>query len=526
MIRGATTPRPCGPVRRGRGNDLHAPPARRDRPVRGAAAALVDLRGRPRGVGRAASVACIRRGGGRGAFLRCGILAHGFVLARYGDCGWSRPVAFSCKRRGFCPSCIGRRMADFAAHLADRVVPSVPVRQWVLTVPHALRARMMFDPALTSAVLRELIAAVSSWLRRRAHSFGATGTVKTGAIAVIQRFNSAAAASPHFHTLFLDGVFSFAPGGAPLFHPTPAPRDEDVAHVVAAVCRRVERRLATREPSAAQLRFEEDASAWCALAAASSAGANATGPTTWPPSRPSSRRPRGRRGHRHRAALRRRGWLQPSSRDSGGRARSGRSRAHGPLPRAPTARQRSPDSPLPDGRLQLELKRPWRDGFDGVRVHASRADRAARGARPRPRCPPHALLPGVFAPAFAARAAHRSRWRAPPIAPPAPPPGAPREEAGSAAVPAAIPPGHRSSGGVFVEDVLECARCHRRMTIVAALTSPPTIERVLRHLGLPTAAPQLHPATTATATRAAARPGVRPVLCRSARPRGFRRRQP
>jgi hypothetical protein len=84
-------------------------------------------------------------------FLRCGILAHGFVLARCGDCGWSRPVAFSCQRRGFCPSCVGRRMADFAPHLVDRVAPAVPLRQWVLTVPYPLRARMMYDPADTDA---------------------------------------------------------------------------------------------------------------------------------------------------------------------------------------------------------------------------------------------------------------------------------------------------------------------------------------------------------------------------------------
>ena len=72
------------------------------------------------------------------AFLRCGILAHGFVLARCRDCGWCRPVAFSCRRRGFCPSCIGRRMSDFAAHLVDRVLPRCPLRQWVLTVPLSL----------------------------------------------------------------------------------------------------------------------------------------------------------------------------------------------------------------------------------------------------------------------------------------------------------------------------------------------------------------------------------------------------
>ena len=35
------------------------------------------------------------------------------------------------------PSCIGRRMCDFAARLVTNVLPRVPIRQWVLTVPHA-----------------------------------------------------------------------------------------------------------------------------------------------------------------------------------------------------------------------------------------------------------------------------------------------------------------------------------------------------------------------------------------------------
>lgn len=107
------------------------------------------------------------------AFLRCGILAHGFVLAKCRECGWSRAVAFSCQRRG--PSCIGRRMCDFAAALADRVIPRAPVRQWVLTVPHGLRGRMAYDPALTTEVLRQLISAVSAWLRARARRLGIRG---------------------------------------------------------------------------------------------------------------------------------------------------------------------------------------------------------------------------------------------------------------------------------------------------------------------------------------------------------------
>ena len=51
------------------------------------------------------------------AFLACGILAHGFLRLRCGDCGHEKLVAFSCRRRGFCPSCGARRMAQSAAHL-------------------------------------------------------------------------------------------------------------------------------------------------------------------------------------------------------------------------------------------------------------------------------------------------------------------------------------------------------------------------------------------------------------------------
>jgi hypothetical protein len=54
-----------------------------------------------------------------GAFLECGILAHGFPRLRCGECGHDKLLAFSCKRRGFCPSCGARRMPQTAAHLVD-----------------------------------------------------------------------------------------------------------------------------------------------------------------------------------------------------------------------------------------------------------------------------------------------------------------------------------------------------------------------------------------------------------------------
>ena len=50
-------------------------------------------------------------------YLKCGRLEHGFLRVRCQSCHHEKLVAFSCKRRGFCPSCGVRRMVDSAALL-------------------------------------------------------------------------------------------------------------------------------------------------------------------------------------------------------------------------------------------------------------------------------------------------------------------------------------------------------------------------------------------------------------------------
>ena len=72
-------------------------------------------------------------------YLECGILAYGFARARCEECGHERLIPFSCKGRGVCPSCNARRMCEVAAHLTDHVLPPLPARQWVLSVPKRLR---------------------------------------------------------------------------------------------------------------------------------------------------------------------------------------------------------------------------------------------------------------------------------------------------------------------------------------------------------------------------------------------------
>ena len=49
--------------------------------------------------------------------------------------------------------CGARRMAEGAALLVDEVLPREPMRQWVLSVPFALRYLFATDPVVMGQVL-------------------------------------------------------------------------------------------------------------------------------------------------------------------------------------------------------------------------------------------------------------------------------------------------------------------------------------------------------------------------------------
>lgn len=101
-------------------------------------------------------------------YLACGIPKYGFALLRCDGCGTARAVPFSCKGRGFCPSCGGRRMNQAAAHLVDNVFPAVPVRQWALSLSMPLRFRLAWDGARCGEVLATFLSAVFGYYRQTA----------------------------------------------------------------------------------------------------------------------------------------------------------------------------------------------------------------------------------------------------------------------------------------------------------------------------------------------------------------------
>ncbi len=98
-------------------------------------------------------------------------------------------------------------MVDTAAWLVDRVIPEVPVRQWVLSLPYRVRHVCAYDADVCAAVRGILVRAVSGYYERRARGLGKSRP-RAGAVAFVQRFDSGLRLNLHFHVLWTDGVFA------------------------------------------------------------------------------------------------------------------------------------------------------------------------------------------------------------------------------------------------------------------------------------------------------------------------------
>jgi hypothetical protein len=180
------------------------------------------------------------------AYMDCGILERGYVRVECPFCGFERAVAFSCKKRGgICPSCMGRRMNDTAVHLVDRVLPlDTPIRQWVCSMPFSLRYLMGYDKKLCADILSVYASELMhSYKLRAKHLLGlrSVDDAHTGAVTIVQRFDSALRLNVHPHTLVIDGVY--VPEGDSerlAFYPLPAPTHAEVAAVAGRIADRAE----------------------------------------------------------------------------------------------------------------------------------------------------------------------------------------------------------------------------------------------------------------------------------------------
>lgn len=404
-------------------------------------------------------------------YLACGIAAHGFVRVHCDQCGDDRVVAFSCKRRGVCPSCAGRRMADTAADLVDHVLPRVGVRQWVLSLPFSLRYRLAYDRKLLSPVLGAFVRAVFRWQQRQIRARYGVAQAKCGAVTFVQRFGGALNLNVHFHCLVLEGGYEVPPQtGAVGFLRLPAPSDDDVMEVLADAAGRIHRQLvkhgfganagdsgedAPQDPLAKSNPLLADLYA-ASLLARGSKGRDAPGQT---------RRSTGGT----RAAARpvplcavgyglslHAGVFVPAS----DRHRLERIVRYTARPQLATERL----SRLPDGRLRYDLRQPWRDGTTHVLLEPEKFMQRLAALIPPPR--QHQVrYHGILAPS--------ATWRDQVV------PGPARARPTS-------PRGHKHYRPwaellrrVFAVDVLVCPRCGGRCRVVASASEPRTAAALL-----------------------------------------------
>ena len=79
-------------------------------------------------------------------------------------------------------------MAQTAAYLVDHVIPRVPVRQWVLSLPIPLRLLLAAQPELVTLVLQVVHRVITRHLLGQA-GLKAAGA-GSGAVTLVQRFGS------------------------------------------------------------------------------------------------------------------------------------------------------------------------------------------------------------------------------------------------------------------------------------------------------------------------------------------------
>jgi hypothetical protein len=455
------------------------------------------------------------------AYLQCGVLAHGFVRVRCDGCGYDRVVGFSCKGRGFCPSCGGRRMAETAALLADRILPEAPIRQWVLSLPVALRYRLAYDSALAAAVLRLFIRAVFGSLRRRARAeLDQKARVDRAAVTFVQRFGDALNLNLHYHSLVVDGVYERMANGEVRFRRLPPPTDLEIERTTRRIARQLRRLLIRRslapdaDPTEADPLSNEEpflSEIYAASVRSRSAMAEQGG----------------------RRILRVGAYVDPEEAafHSGPRCasvdgvslhadmfistrrRQRLERLCRYVARPPVSTERL--SKLADGRLLYRLKRRWRDGTSHVLFEPIELIEKLAALVPPPRF--HLVrYHGLLAP----RAKRRNAVVGSVRQKPAKERETKARKTGSSRSnvthdshhddeldpsPRAAP-SNRSNGlwsgticwadlmrRVFAIDVLECPRCRGRMRVIAAIHPPETTSEILECMDLPARAPPLEP---------------------------------
>jgi len=133
-------------------------------------------------------------------YLDCGNPKCGFARIRCPDCREERLVMFSCRTRGFCPSCHAKRLEEWGEWMRETLLLDVPHRQVVFTIPKRLRVFFKFNRRLLGDLCRCALRSLICYFEI------VTGSALTpGVIAAIQTFGDRINLHVHLHFLVTEG---------------------------------------------------------------------------------------------------------------------------------------------------------------------------------------------------------------------------------------------------------------------------------------------------------------------------------
>jgi hypothetical protein len=141
-------------------------------------------------------------------------------------------------------------MAETAIHLDDNVIPHVPVRQFVLTIPVPVRLWASRNRDLLGRICEIGSEGIQAFLQKNS-GFGMpnakSNKIQGGVIAFVQRFGSALNLNIHVHFLALDGVFEAKSTGEMKFYAAKSPTNEEVARLLNTISKRINKHLVKKK---------------------------------------------------------------------------------------------------------------------------------------------------------------------------------------------------------------------------------------------------------------------------------------
>lgn len=423
-------------------------------------------------------------------YLRCGILAHGFLRAQCESCKFEHLVAFSCKRRGFCPSCGARRMSETAVHLVDSVLPAQPIRQWVLSFPFQIRLCLAVRPKIMARALEITHSVISQHYRKKAGL--PKSKAKSGAVTLIQRFGGSLNLNVHFHQLVIDGCYELGALGEPIqFIATPPPTVPELEQVLTKIicrltCYLERQQIIVRDnDSEFQLQIPQE-DTFSRLQASSVTYRFATGPSKGKKAMVLKTVPDGDHNAKSGLVTKNSGFSLHAGVATGANERDKLERVCRYIARPAVSEGRL--SLTANNEVIYKFKKPWDDGTTAIKLTPMEMMERLSALVPRPRV--HLTrFHGVLGPHYKYRKLIVPKKK-PELAIAANP------EADSDR-PSASP--KRIAWAqllkrVFNIDISVCPKCRGNIKIIAAIEDPQVIKKILNHLGLPSTAPAISPA--------------------------------